>query len=159
MENTLENKAKFLGIHIGGKIISGNEIYTIDGVVSADFSIQESSGEIMTIKKGVIASGDFSGIGHRQRGTIAFETSALYCKPLSSISDEDSEKVSLLWSEEAFSDNHSLYGRFVLDTFKNIEQRLPCEVTDFLRSKGYALPYMGLSVEQQVEYGWVRLSE
>ena len=31
-------------------------------------------------------------------------------------------------------------------------------ITDFLRSKGYALPYMGLSVETMVEYGWVKLS-
>lgn len=28
---------------------------------------------------------------------------------------------------------------------------------DFLRSKGYALPYNGLSVEEQVNYGWVKL--
>ncbi|WP_411973351.1 hypothetical protein ACLCDV_07875 [Sphingobacterium sp. Lzh-3] len=28
---------------------------------------------------------------------------------------------------------------------------------DFLRSKGYALPFMGVSVEKLVEYGWVRL--
>jgi len=28
---------------------------------------------------------------------------------------------------------------------------------DYLRSKGYALPYIDLSVEQQVEYGWVKL--
>lgn len=28
---------------------------------------------------------------------------------------------------------------------------------DFLRSKGYALPWMGVSVEQQVEYGWIKL--
>ncbi len=31
-------------------------------------------------------------------------------------------------------------------------------VYDFLRSKGYALPWMGLSVEKLVEYGWVVLA-
>ena len=30
---------------------------------------------------------------------------------------------------------------------------------DYLRSKGYALPYMDLSVEDLVEYGWVKLKE
>ena len=30
---------------------------------------------------------------------------------------------------------------------------------DILRSKGYALPYMDLSVEDLVEYGWVKLKE
>lgn len=32
-------------------------------------------------------------------------------------------------------------------------------IVDFLRSKGYALPYMGLSVDQQISYGWVKLKE
>lgn len=29
---------------------------------------------------------------------------------------------------------------------------------DYLRSKSYALPWMGLSVEQQIEYGWVKIT-
>lgn len=29
--------------------------------------------------------------------------------------------------------------------------------TDYLRQKGYALPYLDSSVEQQIEYGWVKL--
>lgn len=32
-------------------------------------------------------------------------------------------------------------------------------VTDFLRAKGYALPWMELSVEQLVSLGWVKLKE
>lgn len=35
--------------------------------------------------------------------------------------------------------------------------RLSLNYTDYLRSKGYALPYMGLSVETMVEYGWIKL--
>ena len=31
--------------------------------------------------------------------------------------------------------------------------------TDYLRSKGYALPYMDLSVEDLIEYGWIKLKE
>lgn len=30
---------------------------------------------------------------------------------------------------------------------------------DFLRSRGYALPWKGLSVDDLVEYGWVKLQE
>lgn len=30
--------------------------------------------------------------------------------------------------------------------------------SDCLRSKGYALPYLGVSVEDQIEFGWVRLA-
>lgn len=32
-------------------------------------------------------------------------------------------------------------------------------IVDYLRSKGYALPYMGLSVEKLIEYGWVKIKE
>jgi hypothetical protein len=28
---------------------------------------------------------------------------------------------------------------------------------DFLRSKGYALPYLGISITEQIEFGWVKL--
>ena len=30
--------------------------------------------------------------------------------------------------------------------------------TDFMRSKGYAMPFMGYSVSNLVDFGWVRLS-
>lgn len=33
------------------------------------------------------------------------------------------------------------------------------ETIDYLRSKGYALPYNGLSVENQIQYGWIKLVE
>lgn len=33
------------------------------------------------------------------------------------------------------------------------------ETIDYIRSKGYALPWMGLSVEQQIEYGWIKLKD
>lgn len=32
-------------------------------------------------------------------------------------------------------------------------------VIDFLRSRGYALPWMGISVEEMVKAGWVKLKE
>ena len=32
-------------------------------------------------------------------------------------------------------------------------------ITDYLRSKGYALPWMGLSVEEMIEYRWIKLKE
>jgi DNA polymerase III gamma/tau subunit len=33
------------------------------------------------------------------------------------------------------------------------------QIVDYLRSKGYALPWMGLSVETLQEYGWIKLAE
>lgn len=33
----------------------------------------------------------------------------------------------------------------------------PMVITDYLRSKGYALPWMGLSVDEMVQAGWIKL--
>lgn len=33
------------------------------------------------------------------------------------------------------------------------------QAIDYLRSKGYALPWMGLSIEKQIEYGWIKLKQ
>lgn len=30
---------------------------------------------------------------------------------------------------------------------------------DYLRSKGYALPFMGIPVEEQIELGWIKIIE
>lgn len=32
-------------------------------------------------------------------------------------------------------------------------------IVDFLRSKGYALPWNGISVEEQIEFGWIKLKQ
>lgn len=31
------------------------------------------------------------------------------------------------------------------------------QMADFLRSRGYALPFKGISVEEQIKAGWVKL--
>lgn len=64
------------------------------------------------------------------------------------------------------------YVTVVSNSFGNIYIWFDCEITyqyddlnilayldayDFLRSKGYALPFMGLSVEQMVAAGWIKL--
>jgi hypothetical protein len=49
---------------------------------------------------------------------------------------------------------------FKVNLGEQIAQNIPIPIyfiTDYLRSKGYALPFMGLSVEQQISYGWVKL--
>lgn len=68
----------------------------------------------------------------------------LLLKPLSSITDED--------AEEAGISNKRLKQHIL---FPHIMTPLMSEI---LKSKGYALPYMGLSVEKLIEYGWVKLS-
>ena len=46
------------------------------------------------------------------------------------------------------------YGYFVIK-----EDNFNPHQFDFLRSKGYALSYNGISVEEQIEFGWTKLKE
>lgn len=67
----------------------------------------------------------------------------LILKPLSSISDEDA----IALSHESHKDAAIYYAKWKPNAYDS----------DYLRSKGYALPWMGLSVEKQIEYGWVNM--
>ena len=78
----------------------------------------------------------------------------LELKPLSSISGEEAKQVARL---EGFIERLFASGIMVIDTYAGIEDRMPASIVDYLRSRGYALPYMGITVEQQIEYGWVKL--
>ena len=73
--------------------------------------------------------------------------------PLSQISDEDAIEISKFYPS---------FGSDIRNAVKELFQEwnvleLSIETGDFLRSKGYALHYMDLSVEDLVEYGWVKL--
>lgn len=79
----------------------------------------------------------------------------LELKPLEDITDED---FNLITNDGIMNPDPSI-GDPVF-TFEVGGLRLSdLTTTDFLRSKGYALPWMGLSVEKLVEYGWVKLKE
>jgi len=82
-------------------------------------------------------------------------TGKLMLKPLSSISDEDADEYLRLTGIQEF--HRTIY----LDSCKKLLQDDYDDIfrTDFLRSKGYALPWMGLSVDQMVEAGWIKLQE
>jgi hypothetical protein len=74
----------------------------------------------------------------------------LKLKPLSQITDEDAIEV------ECYGAGVDEYGysfsRVGHTSWKGHEQ-------DYLRSKGYALPWMGLTVDELVKAGWVTLTE
>jgi len=127
MENTLENKAKFFAQYWGQSIFSYTDTPMLSLKQIIDFSLRDVSNKILEIK------------------------------PLSSIADEDAAEVGNLFliatdavGERDFSHEDILV---MLDECGF----LPFQVVDYLRSKGYALPWMGLYVEQQIDYGWVKL--
>lgn len=74
----------------------------------------------------------------------------LQLKPLSKITDEDA--ISMYRGLER---NYESANQF-LEDYKSIGFLEQSEV-DFLRSKGYAVPYMEYSVDELVKIGWVKL--
>lgn len=147
-----ENKARFFDLYSGQKVI------------------QVRTYSDLKTPYGCKLVNDFR---DRKLGSIAL------LKPLSSISDDDAIEVANIYGLNGFSiraisqfgvkDFGSKNGEITLfndlsfggnssssfeaDYFKkNI-------VFDYLRSKGYALPWMGLSVDQMIEAEWIKLIE
>ncbi len=145
-ENTLENKAKFFAQYWGQHlIIMGSFLRKIDN---------------LTLDS--IENDDF-----------------LELKPLSQISDEDViQGITYLYNitREALGEILEIKH---YDTFSSITtigigcnfktsrsihhwrgtKKIGSVEADYFRSKGYALHYMDLSVEDLIEYGWVKLEE
>lgn len=116
----------------------------------------------------------------------SFSKFSLILKPISSISDEDaigvskycisSNPINVLidrpWDNGVIEitsiSEHStwtlcLSGEDMYfkceDYRKENDSTLVLAAYDFLRSKGYAIPFMGLSVREMIEAGWIKLKE
>ena len=87
-------------------------------------------------------------------GIDAFDI--LELTPLHLISDEDAIEVGKFWFEEENTLSKSI-GLIIHWSKSDILDSWSSNIVDYLRSKSYALPYNGLSVEKMIEYGWVVL--
>ena len=105
--------------------------------------------------------------------------SYLELKPLSQISDEDVIQGITYLYNKTYEDLGEILEVKHYNTFSSITttrtgenfktyrsihhwkgtKRIRSAEADYLRSKGYALSYMDLSVEDLVEYGWIKLKE
>lgn len=139
-ENTLENKSRFIAQHYGQDILLYNNAVR---------------------KTQIISHGIFTENKHIDR-------SILLLTPLSQISDEDATniyKIILGQNCTESVENIIFYGKAFCREYDTDNEFLEFSQTyweirntiDYLRSRGYALPWMGLSVETLVEYGWVKL--
>jgi|SRR5690606_30900430 len=95
--------------------------------------------------------------------STVFEHMRLGLKPLSSVTDEDlkdlATQVAGISPSEYASANmvaHKRYKQFIVSIKK---EELELDVVDFLRSRGYALPAFGYSVDELVEAGVFKLRE
>lgn len=146
LENTLENKAKFFAQYWGQHlIIMGSFLRIIDHLT----------------------------LGNIENDDI------LQLKPLSQISDEDVIQGIMITYNKTYEYLGEILEVKHYNTFSSItttragenfktfrsfhhwngNRKIGSMECDYLRSKGYALPWMDLSVEDLVEYGWVKLKE
>lgn len=79
----------------------------------------------------------------------------LELKAPSSITDEDANSITIYG---IYAKENKGFNSFGFDTPQGFVFYAQSSV-DYLRSKGYALPFMGLSVEKLIEYGWLKLKE
>lgn len=130
MENTLENKSRFFAQYWSQRIAIQNE----GGGSGFSYEINEAT--ICDIKY------DY-----------------LKFKQLSQITDEDAIEVATIVSNSIRdADTGDLVTLFYTEVKKDpyVLAFASYETVDYLRSKGYALPWMGLSVEQLISYGWIK---
>lgn len=146
-ENTLENKARFFAQYFGQHVL----------YFSSDFLRK-----IDNLTLDSVENDDY-----------------LELKPLSQISDEDVIQGIMLTYNKTYDElgkilevNHYFTFSGITSiglgcnskTFRSLhhwngDRKIGSEECDYLRSKGYALPYMDLSVDNLIEYGWIKLKE
>lgn len=116
---------------------------------------------------------------------VANSTLPAFLTPLSQITDEDAieiTKISICRNPFAVHvrrndcgeieieniSQHSTWKLFISGIYiyfkcgnsrREVDSTTMLAIYDYLRSKGYALPWMGLSVDELVEYGWVKLKD
>ncbi len=108
--------------------------------------------EICVIKGHFVNNGD--------RGKIFMkDTSPLLLKQISRISNDEAKDLIKLMDLGHLSGAIESLIHSILEDYGNTigKVSLWLRVTDYLRSKGYAVPFMGYSVEELVKMGWIEL--
>jgi hypothetical protein len=136
---TVEDKAMFFAQHLGQEIrIPDGTTQTLTGVFNGRYLEDRNNSWWFSMNE----SKDLS---------LLIEYGALLLKPIASISDEDKQAITIYW-------NYGKFHPFGYDTPHGFAY-YSIDTIDFIRSKGYAIRFQGISVEQQVELGWIKLKE
>lgn len=88
-------------------------------------------------------------------GSLQLSSGWLELKPLSCMNKSDALDVCVVSREDVKWMNMKLESLIVFATHFS---QWNIRGVEILRSKDYALPYIGLSVETMVEYGWIKLT-
>ncbi|MDE5507752.1 hypothetical protein KRE40_03685 [Elizabethkingia meningoseptica] len=136
MENTLENKAKFFAQYWGLNLYNN---YKGDIYMPYPSTMEE-------VLRDILVTNINEYINH----------SYLELKSLEDITDDDALHIAKSMYT-AIPDYQTISnGKCMVSCHEN-QIGLELLQSDYLRSKCYALPWMGLSIEKLVEYGWVKL--
>lgn len=129
IENTLKNKQKFIAHYLEQRVL----VFTnsVSGVIDV--------------------------IDHITLEDV--DNCYLQLTPLSQITDEDAVEVSEIAGLNPHKNTIEILIKYGIE-FSN-DDRIYADifVYQYLQSKGYALPWMGLSVEELISYGWVKLKQ
>lgn len=146
--NTIENKEKFYALYLYQTVVTTPHlIYTGNPPEPSHDEWGEDSVRLDNLKQ------------------LAAHNFPLELTPLSAISDEDAAYVSNvagLGSSDYFKkveQGKVLLTQYLTSSRCNVQPNDWLQIFDYLRSKSYALPWNGISVEQQMEYGWITLKD
>lgn len=87
----------------------------------------------------------------------------LQLNPVSKLNDKDAIEISKIFGWNHYSDESKIHQvkNFVIDCSNyhssNISSNENFNLIDYLRSKGYAVPFMEYSVDDLISFGWVQL--
>jgi len=139
MENTIENKAKFFALYWGQQVLCWKS-------------------DTSSHKHKIVGGHSIANMVKNTHNLNEY----LGLKSLSQISDEDAIEVAKLHGFVSFEGVEiNSNGYYVLQPRGRksfiffVDMWLP--ETDYLRSKGYALPWKGITVEKMIEYNWIKL--
>lgn len=87
------------------------------------------------------------------------DDSFLRLRSLESITDEEAVEVARIWLEKTNGLGvHPATGiEYIKAHAKEQFKRVDCGLIDYLRSRSFALPYLGVSVDEMVKEGFVEL--
>lgn len=150
MENTIENKLKFFGANLGASI--WNHTWSDDIDTGMRLVSVELDQELFNIW--------YKELGSKNNAHVQ-DWAILLKRPTAFTNDEAIEIAKLIGIEQEVIDSG------LRDDFRNDENfanmfeddAVPSIIVDYMRSKGYAFPYMNISLETLIEWNWVKIIE
>jgi len=138
MENKLHNKEKFFAQYWGQEVFCEKETESKDSFTTYAVMYREP-------------------VNHNSLCYIDSK-SYLELKSLKKVSDEDAIVLGKYRYREPKMLTHLEIGKSLINEFfTSPKTKIEHFEADYLRSKGYALPFIGLSVEMMIAYGWIKL--